>query len=110
MQESSLILGLAGAVALALWAWDIAGARDPVVWRRWCRWILWSIMVLALAVLAWLHVRLDDLLDVSTFRIIDRQHFRVLHAWYLNISTTQWAGSLLLTATTLFSWRCEDRQ
>jgi hypothetical protein len=103
-------LNLAGVVALVLWGWDIAAARDPSVRRRWLRWALWTVLVLTLGLLAWLHPRLDALIDLDSPGIIDRPHFRKLHAWYLDISTVQWAGSLLLTALTLLTWRSEDRR
>src|ERR1700730_10456544 len=80
-------LNLAGAVALVLWAWDIAITKDPSVIRRWLRWGLWATLALTLGLLAWLHLRLDDLLDFNSFRILDRTRFHDLHGWYLNIST-----------------------
>lgn len=73
-------------------------------------WTLWTLLLLTLALLAWLLIRLDDLLDLDLLRIIDRPHFRNLHVWYLNLSTVQWAGSLILAAATLFAWRSEDRR
>ena len=102
-------LNLAGVVALGLWAWDIARARDLIAWRRWLRWALWMVLLLTLALLGWLHLRLDELLDLEAFRILDRPYFRTLHDWYLNISTTQWIAGLILMAMTLMAWRGEDR-
>ncbi len=101
-------LNLGGVVALALWGWDVASTRDLSLRRRRLRWLLWSLLVLTLGALAWLHVPLDELIDSDTFHILDSSRFRVLHSWYLHISTVQWAGSLLLTALTLMAWRCED--
>jgi hypothetical protein len=103
-------LNLAGIVALGVWAWEIAGTSDSLPWRRWLRWTLWTILLLTLALLAWLHLRLDDLLDLDLLRITDRPNFRNYHVWYLNLSTVQWAGSLILAAATLFAWRSEDRR
>jgi hypothetical protein len=59
-----------------------------------------------LAVLAWLHPRLDEL--IHSHRIIDPGRFYDLHAWYLHVSTAQWAMSLVLTGATLLAWRTED--
>jgi hypothetical protein len=70
---------------------------------------LWTLLVLTLGLLAWLHPRLDDLIDLDASRILDRSRFRQLHRVYLHISTVQWAVSLILTATTLLAWRCEDK-
>jgi hypothetical protein len=103
-------LNLAGMVALGMWAWEMAGTSDSVLWRRRLRWSLWSVLVLALGLLAWLHLRLDGLLDLDMLRVEDRSHFRILHQLYLIISTVQWGGSLTLAAATLFAWRSEDGQ
>lgn len=101
-------LNLGGAVALAFWGWDVASTRDlSRVRRRW-RWGLWSMLVLTLALLAWLHLPLDELMVPDS--ISDRSRFYGLHQWYLLTSTVQWAGSLLLTALTLLAWRCEDKE
>lgn len=101
-------LNLAGIVALAIWGWDIARARDPAIWRRWLRWSLWTLLLLALGMLAWWHARLDLLIDHESSSIVDRSQFRGLHVWYLNISTVQWVASLLLLMVTLTAWRAED--
>lgn len=105
---SANYLNLAGVVALALWGWDIAGTRDAGR-RPWLRWAIWAVLVATLGLLAWLHLRLDDLLDTTSFRILDRSRFHGLHRWYLNISTVQWGGSILLIGLTLLAWRSEDR-
>jgi hypothetical protein len=102
-------LNMAGIAALVVWGWDIARTNDPSIRRRWLRWLLWTLLVLTLGLLAWLHLPLDELIDVGSPRILNRPHFSELHVWYLNISTLQWAGSLLLTAATLLAWRSEDR-
>jgi hypothetical protein len=101
-------INLAGLVALGIWAWDLAAAKDAAAWRRWSRWALWAIMLICLGILAWLHVRLDDFLDLEAFRMVDRPQFRYWHAVYLNFSTVQWAAGLLLLAATLLAWRSED--
>ena len=105
----TIFLNLAGIVAIGVWAWDIAMTREPNAWRRRLRWALWIVLLLTLGLLAWLHLRLDDLLDLESFRIVDRPQFRRLHVWYLNTSTVQWGSSLLLLAATLLAWRSEDR-
>ena len=102
-------LNLAGLAAIVLWAWDIGSSKDNGAARRRLRWALWLVLLLTLGLLAWLHVRLDELLDTNTFGILDRPHFYELHAWYLHISTVQWVASLILVLTTLVAWRAEDR-
>jgi hypothetical protein len=101
-------LNLAGAVALVAGAWDIASAADPSIRRRWLRWALWSVSLLTLGMLVWLHLRLDELLDLDASAILDRPRFRELHRAYLWVSTVQWAANLILTAATLLAWRAED--
>jgi hypothetical protein len=101
-------LNLAGIVALCLWGWDIASANDASVVRRRLRLALWLLLLLTLGLLVWLHLLMDEYLDVDPFRISDRPRFRFIHDRYLNISTVQWVGSLILTGLTLLAWRSED--
>jgi hypothetical protein len=108
-QQVTNSLNLAGALALLLLAWDVFLAHDGRVWRRRLRWGLWSSMVLALAVLVWLHPRLDALLDADSYRILEAGPFRILHTIYLNTSTFQWACSLAYLAFTLWAWSEADR-
>jgi hypothetical protein len=103
-------LNLAGLVTLVLWGWDIAMTKDTSRVRRWVRWAIWVVLLLALGMLTWLHGRLDELLAVESFRILEPPRFYDLHRWYLNISTVQWGGSLLLTLATLLAWRAEDKR
>src|SRR4051812_15581022 len=55
-------LNLAGALALPILAWDAAAAGDRSPARRRLRWAAWAGMAVTLAVLAWMHPRLDALL------------------------------------------------
>lgn len=106
-QSVTNYLNLAGAVALALWAWDIAGTHDSDRRRR-VRWGLWVLLVVTLGLLVWLHVPLDREM-IPDLRTLDESQFRQLHGWYLIVSTVQWAAGVILTVTTLMAWRCEDR-
>ena len=99
-------LNLAGVVALVFWAWEIASVKG----RNWLQWGLWIVLTLTLGLLAWLHLRMDELLDMDSFRVLDSSRFYDLHRWYLIISTLQWGVSLGLTALTLLTWRSEDRR
>lgn len=101
-------LNLAGAVALAVWAWDLAAGRGGSAAGRRLRWAIWAGLVLSLVVLAWLHPRLDELLKPEDTAIIDRRAFRALHRRYLIVSTVQWVGCLALSAWMIRSWRNED--
>ncbi len=101
-------LNLAGAIALAIWGWDISAMRGLSPGGRRLRWAIWAGLVLSLAVLVWLHPRLDELLNPEDVMVLDRHRFRSLHERYLMVSTVQWVGCLLLTALTIRAWRDED--
>jgi hypothetical protein len=101
-------LNLAGAVALAVWGWDLSAGRGMSPGGRRFRWAIWCGLVLSLALLVWLHPRLDDLLAPEDVMVLDRRRFRSLHERYLIVSTVQWVGCLLLTALTIRAWRDED--
>jgi hypothetical protein len=103
-------LNTAGAVALAVWCCDIAAGRKRGSAGRlgWLGWLGWALLLALLGVLAWLHVRLDELLDGSTFRILDPPRYHRLHQWYLIVSTAQWALAVALAVWTLRAWRAED--
>lgn len=99
-------LNAAGAVALAVWAWDVAAGR--VGRERRLRWLIWCALVALLGGLALLHPRLDALLDADGFHVRDPRAYRRLHQAYLLTSSVQWAGALVLLALTVRAWRAED--
>jgi len=101
-QQVTNWLNLAGGFALTVWAWDIAVEPSPL---RLCRqrWLLWFILAVLLAILAGLHLTMDQYMDAERFT--DRPGFRRLHRWYLWISTVQWMGALILSWWTLRVWR-----
>jgi hypothetical protein len=101
-------LNLAGAVALAVWGWDLTAMPGTSTRGRRFRWAIWAGLVLSLVVLIWLHPRLDELLVPQGAIVLDQHRFRSLHERYLIVSTVQWAGCLLLTALTIWAWRDED--
>ena len=98
-------LNLAGAVALAAWAWDIASGPRP---RRRSRWLLWCLLAATLGLLTFLHAKMDGFLDIEAMRVLDRPAFRVLHRWYLATSTAQWIVSVVLAGATIRVWREGD--
>jgi len=109
-QQVTDYLNLAGAVALVPLAWDTIASSDPALRRRVLRWACWTGMTLALALLAWLHPRLDELLDRPSMDIADRTLFRERHRLYLWISTIQWGLGVAYSILMLVAWRAEDRQ
>ena len=105
-QSVTNYLNVAGAVALALWCWDITTGRAAGVRRL--RWIGWGFLLVLLGVLVWLHPRLDALLNADGFRILDRPSYRLLHQWYLAVSTIQWIVAILLVGLTIWAWKESD--
>jgi hypothetical protein len=100
-------LNASGAVALLVLAWDAAAAR-PGAGRR-LRRLCWAVMTASLGLLAWLHVRLDSLLDPGAFSVLDPRGFYAAHRAYLLASTVQWAGALFYAVLALRDWGDEDR-
>jgi hypothetical protein len=92
-------LNAAGVVALALWAWDLAAGGGGRL-----RWAVWGALAATLGLLAWLHLRLDALLDPGTAAVLDAAPFQPWHRCYLLVSTAQWALSVLLAALTVRAW------
>jgi hypothetical protein len=102
-------MNLASGVAVLLLGWDVAAARDPSAGRRRARWLSWVGVLAFLALLVWLHPRLDALLDLDEVRLLDAKRFRTLHRWYLWVSTFQWTCGLVYCVLSLQAWRVEDR-
>lgn len=101
-------LNLAGAVFVMVCLWELVSARERKVVNQRVRWGLWIVMLVSLGLLAWLHTVMDQYLDIESQKILDKERLRTLHIWYLNISTVQWATSLLFLALTLLNWQAED--
>jgi hypothetical protein len=94
-------LNLSGAIALLLLAWDVLASSV----KKGRRWALWLIMAAALAVLVWLHIRLEDSLNPEG---PDWRAFTVNHRLYLWTSTVQWGCAVLFTLISLQVWKSED--
>lgn len=106
--EVTNYLNLAGAVALALWLWNLLGERGTSPrWHR-LRGVLWSLLVLSLLILVWQHRELDAVIDAASSQVHDRSRFGLFHSGYLFVSTVQWMGCLALSALTIRTWQEED--
>ncbi len=101
-------LNLAGVIALAIWAWDLAAMRGTSPGGRRLRLVIWAGCAVSLVVLIGMHFMLDQFLVPADATILNPKRFHFMHEIYLIVSTIQWAGSLVLTALTLWSWRDED--
>jgi hypothetical protein len=103
-------LNLSGVIAIAILASEMWFSRDVSLARRAARWGLLAATALLLAVLIWLHARLDAFLDLENMQLLDRRSFRTEHRVYLWVSTIQWACCVGLTLLAVISWRAEDRR
>jgi hypothetical protein len=101
----AIALNITGFVVLLAWIWDLV-AEGTIYGRR--RWAVWIFLMLTLAVLTWLHPRMDELIDANRQALVDGGRFRHLHRWYLRTCTAQWIGSLVFTVWTLQAWRASD--
>jgi hypothetical protein len=77
--------------------------------RQRLRWLAWLGMVVALLLLCWLHLRLDELMKPDERQISDGSAFTPFHRAYLWVSTVQWALAVLFVWLMLRSWQEEDR-
>jgi len=107
-RQVTIYLNIAGAVALVPLLWDVLAAADQNRWRFWLRMLAWGGMAGTLALLAWLHPRLDALLDLDFHTVDDMKGFRPLHRFYLWTSTLQWALGLVYIILMLWAWRDQD--
>jgi hypothetical protein len=99
-------LNVTGAVALAIFAWDLFMTRR----RTWGRRAAWLIMAVALVVLVVLHGHLDSMFLTDQLRVVDRPTFHFWHRTYLWVSTVQWAAAIAFAVLSLAAWRAEDRK
>jgi hypothetical protein len=99
-------LNLACGVSLALLAWDIACTKN----LRRIRLVVWFANLLTLGLLTYLHPRLDELLNQTSFQIVEPARFYKLHAWYLHTSTAQWVCGLVMLSMSLLAWRAQDQR
>jgi hypothetical protein len=102
--EVTNFLNLSGAVALALFAWDLAALPDQPRPRRYLLWTCWSGMLVTLILLARLHLVLADMMIPAGRQLTNASLFHTMHRWYLWISTVQWVFALGYTGLTIRAW------
>lgn len=98
-------LNVAGAIALAVWGWNLFLDRAETSRKFMLSWFLWGGLVVMIGLQFWLHNWMDELLDPYQYRILDRELFRSLHSAYLMLSTLQWLGATILLGITLRRWQ-----
>jgi hypothetical protein len=103
-------LNFAGAVALVPLLADALARGCQSRRRTRLRLAVWGGLAITLALLVWLHPRVDAFLDADLHIIEDFKGFRPWHRWYLWISTVQWALGVAYMALMLWAWRDEDRK
>ena len=86
-QQVSQWMNLVGLLAL--------GILLPGAYRG--RWLAgsWLVMAVTLAVLFWLHPRLDGFIDVSLNAVTDQAGFYQWHRAYLVVVTFEWCAALV---------------
>lgn len=97
-----------GAVALIVFAWDLAATRTRS-WLRSIRIANWLGMGACLIVLALVYHHLDRLFHGEEAFLDDHSTFRPWHRAYLWVSTAQFVFTFLFTIATLIAWRGSDR-
>ena len=103
----AVAINITGLVVVLAWTWDLIAERDT---RLRLRWSAWTFLLATLAVLAWLHPQMNELIDAEHHKLLDGAWFHHLHRWYLRISTAQWIASVAFTVWTLQNWRDADRR
>jgi hypothetical protein len=100
-------LNLSGAVALVIFAWDLAFVKHCPMRRR-LLWICWAGMLSTLALLVYFHGSLTDMMNQAGRSPKNPQSFQSLHSWYLWVSTIQWTVGVVYTFLALGAWRQVD--
>ena len=96
-QQVTNQLNVLGAATLALLLWQWVATRREVNSPGWSRTavVSWVVLGVTLALLFWLHPRLDALLDAEHRTVLDDDKFYALHRIYLVVATVQWLAGLV---------------
>src|SRR5262245_51117626 len=79
-----------GGVAVAIFGLDLLFSRSRSKRSFWLRGVTWAGVAIPLVFLAFLHPRLDELLDPENGVVLYSRQFHALHRVYLWTSTAQW--------------------
>ena len=77
------ILNVIGVVALAVWAFELVFARDPLRWRTVSRWIAWGFVLACQVTLFYLHIQLELYMDEERRYAMVLPRFYPTHRVYL---------------------------
>jgi hypothetical protein len=100
-------LNVAGVVALAIFAWNMAlGWRGSGKVLRYTLLITWLLMVGIEIELIWLHPIMDRLIAIHPVReILDEDKFDLLHHVYLISTTVQWCVGMIHVWCICVMWK-----
>ena len=103
-------LNLIGFLVLLIMLWNVVASRRASPRSlRWALWLSWAVIAGIQVALFSLHPTLDRLLDANNHVILHKAPFISLHRWYMNLSTTQWATTILYIWCSLVAWGRADR-
>jgi hypothetical protein len=108
-RQVAVYLNIGGAVAMLPLLADVLAGPEKCRLRKWLRLVAWAGLAVTLAMLVWMHPRVDAFLDPDMHVIDDVKGFRHWHRWYLWTSTIQWGFGVAYMALMLWAWRAADR-
>jgi len=101
-QSVTNYLNLAGLVCLLVWTEQLWHERKRGVTKL--EWGTLIVMGVSLAMLAGIHLSMDQSLDSVAVNVINPTRFDINHKLYIGISSLQWLASLTLLFLTLQRW------
>ena len=101
-QSVTNYLNLAGLVCLLVWTEQLWYERKRGVTKL--EWGMLIVTGVSLAMLAGIHLSMDQSLDSAAVNVINPTRFDINHKLYIGISSLQWLASLALLFLTLQRW------
>ena len=101
-QSVTNYLNMAGLVCLLVWTEQLWYERKRGVTKL--EWGMLIVTGVSLAMLAGIHLSMDQSLDSVAVNVINPTRFDINHKLYIGISSLQWLASLALLFLTLQRW------